>query len=363
MATRNRPAIIERSTTETLEPVTSSQEDQIRSYRRMARFRYETQRRFSNARNGSRTLESQLNPEAELELSQRRRASLVPAETLYSTNWSEPRHRVNQHYSETRILVIGGQQNLSLINQASYSILRQEGVNALVVLRDTRWRDDRSIIGTMEVDLSGDYLASTGIHAVSATPRTISERQGMRWILQPSTTLQIRNPREVRTATLLDDIELPPPPGWGDEENEAVFPSIWEDTPWEEDPFLELEDLPAEPSYDQEEEEEREAYFLGLEDLENDYPSLSLNSVLQDENNQQLPPYWDNNDPGAEEYWQQVVEQVEQLEEQIANTEKITEGIQELAIQEVESSSSVNKEEPNEWLKHMEEAAHVGRTH
>ncbi|KAG6532385.1 hypothetical protein ZIOFF_006225 [Zingiber officinale] len=142
----------------------------------MARLRHEAQRRFSGRTNNTRTLESQLNPEAELELSQQRRASLVHAETLYSTQWSEPRHRVYQHYSETRILVTEGQQNLPLINPESYSILRQEGMqliqlglvmirihalhrrnagtNALVVLRDTRWSDDRSIIGTMEIDLS-----------------------------------------------------------------------------------------------------------------------------------------------------------------------------------------------------------------
>ncbi|XP_074576333.1 uncharacterized protein LOC141832867 [Curcuma longa] len=75
---------------------------------------------------------------------------------------------------------------------------RNAGVNALVVLRDTRWTDDRSIIGTMEVDLSG------GIHAVSAAPRTIAELQGMRWTLQPSSMAQIRVPQEVRTTTLLD---------------------------------------------------------------------------------------------------------------------------------------------------------------
>ncbi|KAG6477908.1 hypothetical protein ZIOFF_061340 [Zingiber officinale] len=478
MATRNRPTISERSITKTTEPVTSSQEDQIRSYRRMAKLQYEAQRRLSNSR-GSRTLECQLNPEAELELSQRQRASLVPAETLYSTNWSEPRHRVYHHYSETRILVTGGQQNLPLINQESYSILRQEGmqlihlglvmirvhalhrrnagVNALVVLRDTRWRDDRSIIGTMEVDLFGgtqlvyiapnilisvedffhhielaiqthkyeewntaesnllitrgligrltntsyagfkynvqnvaDYLASVGIHAVTASPRTITELQGMRWILQPPATSQIRNPQEVRTSTLMDgsislsfqgyqaaknpqarrlssfDIEetrnegeeeftgvfisfieeygqpdtterwdtLGEPsgrydyyvnyttpliqpfipatkPSWGDEDededkytnNEAVFPSIWEDTPWEDDLYFEIEDLPEEPYPDEEEEEEREAYFLGLEDLENDYPTISPTSVLLGEN-QALPIHWDNSDDESNNYGQ-----------------------------------------------------------
>ncbi|KAG6508545.1 hypothetical protein ZIOFF_033919 [Zingiber officinale] len=142
----------------------------------MARLRYEVQRRLSGRRNNTRTLESQLNPEAKLELSQQRRASLVPAETLYSTHWSESRHRVYQHYSETRILVTKGQQNLLLINLESYAVLRQEGMqlihlglvmihihalhrrnagtNALIVLRDTRWNDDKSIIGTMEDDLS-----------------------------------------------------------------------------------------------------------------------------------------------------------------------------------------------------------------
>ncbi|XP_042391959.1 uncharacterized protein LOC121983038 [Zingiber officinale] len=148
---------------------------------------------------------------------------------------------------------------------------RNAGTNALVVLRDTRWSDDRSIIGTMEVDLSegtqliyiapnllisvedfyhhielaiqthgyenwnsaesnllitrgligrltntsnagfryniqnvADYLASTGVNAVPATPRTTTELQGMRWILQPPRIISIRNPQAVRTATLLD---------------------------------------------------------------------------------------------------------------------------------------------------------------
>ncbi|KAG6520018.1 hypothetical protein ZIOFF_017047 [Zingiber officinale] len=224
-----------------------------------------------------------------------------------------------------------------------------------------------------------DYLASTGIHAVSASPRTITELQGMRWILQPPIMSQIRNPQEVRTTTLLDgsislsfqgyqaaknpqtrrvsnfDIEeignegeekfagvvtneyafpsfydeyrypdtndrwdtlgepngkynyyvnyaaspiqpfVPPTkPSWGDEsenedgdddDKEIVLPSIWEDTPWEEDPYFEPEDLPEGEEY-YSEEEDREAYFLGLEDLDNDYPTISPTSVLQEEDTQ-----------------------------------------------------------------------------
>ncbi|XP_042398918.1 uncharacterized protein LOC121989120 [Zingiber officinale] len=297
---------------------------------------------------------------------------------------------------------------------------RNAGTNALIVLRDTRWTDDRSIIGTMEVDLSegtqlvyiapnllisvedfyhhieiaiqthgyeqwnsaesnllitrgligrltntshagfryniqnvADYLASTGINAVPATPRTTAELQGMRWILQPPNTPQIRNPQSVRTTTLLDgsislafsgyrsignprpsnynkdDVEdiheeefagvffheyelgtpdtndrwdtlgeptgrynfyvnyaAPPPapfipptkPCWDDDddnednnEEEVVCPSIWEDTPWEDDPEFDPNDLAEEgsdanePVVNQEEEEDPESYYLGLQ--------------------------------------------------------------------------------------------------
>ncbi|KAG6532384.1 hypothetical protein ZIOFF_006224 [Zingiber officinale] len=484
--TNNRRPNITEAITEVSQPVVSSQEDQIQSYRRMARLRHEAQRRFSGRTNNTRTLESQLNPEAELELSQQRRASLVPAETLYSTQWSEPRHRVYQHYSETRILVTEGQQNLPLINPESYSILRQEGMqliqlglvmihihalhrrnagtNALVVLRDTRWSDDRSITGTMEIDLSedtqlvyiapnllisiedffhhieltiqthgyenwnsaesnllitrgligrltntshagfryniqnvADYLASTGINAVPATPRTTAELQGMRWILQPPLAPQIRNPQAVRTTTLMDgsislafsgyqstgnpkasrfnekdiedihdeefagvlinefpkgkkyktgrwdtlgqpsgkfdyyvnydipkgfaDIELPPPTGWNDEEDndELVFPSIWEDTPWEEDPEFGLNDLtPPDPEGQvlnieeyEVEEDGPETYFLGLQNQETDYPVQA--PLYPDQQTINL----ENSDAESDLYWQQVVQHVEQIEAQL----------------------------------------------
>ncbi|KAG6484144.1 hypothetical protein ZIOFF_060939 [Zingiber officinale] len=515
----------------------------------MARFRYEAQRRLNHTR-GARTLESQLNPEAELELSQRQRASLVPAETLYSVNWSEPRHRVYQHYSETRILVTGGQQNLPLINQESYSILRAEGmqlihlglvmirihalhrrnagVNALVVLRDTRWRDDRSIIGTMEVDLSGgtqlvyiapnmllsiddffnhieiaiqthgyeewntadsnllitrgligrltntsyvgfrynvqnvaDYLASAGIHAVSATPRTIAELQGMKWILQPPNSSQIRNPQEVRTTTLMDgsialsfqgyqatknsttrrmsnfDTEgiqnegeeefagvfietnpsnrwealgepdtnprwdtlgepsgrynfyvnyAAPPPApfipptrsmWDDDDDqstdaaetkvitEVVLPSIWEDTPWEEDPYLDIYGFEEEENHIpneheshiteedyEEDEEDLSVHFLGLENLDIDYP-ISPNTVLLDEQQQVS---WDDSDSESESYWQNIVEQVEHMEDQYFEAQA-TRRMGELSIQE---SSSTENEDDTEQQDVTNEIAHAG---
>ncbi|KAJ4816125.1 polyprotein [Rhynchospora pubera] len=126
-----------------------------------------------------------MNPDAELNISQYRRAQQVPAETLYQTGWSESRHRVYQHYSDERTLVTDGQQvELPFISEESFNRLLQEGlqhlliglimvrlytlhrrsagVNALVLIRDTRWRDDRAVISSMEMDLtSGTQLAYT----------------------------------------------------------------------------------------------------------------------------------------------------------------------------------------------------------
>ncbi|KAJ3705794.1 hypothetical protein LUZ61_009499 [Rhynchospora tenuis] len=161
-------------------------QDQIRGYRLGARLRYEAQRRLpGRSRSYNRTLESQLSPDAELNISQYRRAQQVQAETLYRAGWSENQHRVYQHYSDERVLVPEGQQiELPFITEGSFQTLLQEGlqhlhigmimvrlytlhrknagVNALVLLRDTRWGDSRAVISSMEMDLSsGTQLAYT----------------------------------------------------------------------------------------------------------------------------------------------------------------------------------------------------------
>ncbi|KAJ3706170.1 hypothetical protein LUZ61_009875 [Rhynchospora tenuis] len=161
-------------------------QDQIRGYRLGARLRYEAQRRLpGRSRSYNRTLESQMSPDAELNISQYRRAQQVQAETLYRTGWSENQHRVYQHYSDERVLVTEGQQiELPFITEGSFQTLLQEGlqhlhigmimvrlytlhrrnagVNALVLLRDTRWGDSRAVISSMEIDLSsGTQLAYT----------------------------------------------------------------------------------------------------------------------------------------------------------------------------------------------------------
>ncbi|KAJ3708598.1 hypothetical protein LUZ61_012303 [Rhynchospora tenuis] len=165
---------------------TPTVEDQIRGYRLGSRLRFEAQRRLpGRSRRYQRSLESQMNPDAELSISQYRRAQQVPAETLYQAGWSESQHRVYQHYSDERVLVTDGQQvELPFISDESFNRLLQEGlqhlhiglimvrlytlhrrnagVNALVLLRDTRWRDDRAIISSMEIDLtSGSQLSYT----------------------------------------------------------------------------------------------------------------------------------------------------------------------------------------------------------
>ncbi|AVA17861.1 polyprotein [Birch leaf roll-associated virus] len=181
-------------------------EDQIRDYRRSQRRWYNARRRLRNAvrsltpergrtmsrsasmsststRGSTRwtqgydeTLESELNPDAELQISQRRRARIIPAETLYGALNSEPEHRVYQHYSEQRVSLIDDQQDFRLIQPESYQALVDEGrqhihvgmimvrvsllhridtgIQACIILRDTRFDGNRAIIGAMECDLS-----------------------------------------------------------------------------------------------------------------------------------------------------------------------------------------------------------------
>lgn len=154
-----------------------NQQDQIRDYRRWQRLRHEWNRRTRRNNRPGRALESALNPEAELEWSQRRRANMVPAETLYEAGWNTTNHRVYQHYSEQTVRVTDDhQESLPFINEVSYNQLQREqfslmhtglilvrlqvlhrreaGTMAMVALRQTNWQDDRAIIGAAEVDLS-----------------------------------------------------------------------------------------------------------------------------------------------------------------------------------------------------------------
>jgi len=128
-------------------------------------------------RTPERTLETELNPEEQLHLSHTRRASMLPAEILYSTNWQEPQHRVYQHYSEEDVLITDSneQMGLRLITDQSYQRLIREGrrhihlgivmvrislnhrkfagIKVFLAIRDTRWKGPRGILGTMEIDM------------------------------------------------------------------------------------------------------------------------------------------------------------------------------------------------------------------
>ena len=174
---------------------TPTVEDQIRGYRLGQRMRHELTRRLPRRSQGyNRTLESQMDPDAELNISQFRRAQSVPAEVLYQAGGLTTQHQVYQHYSDQRILVVGSQQlEVPFITQQGFERLqrsglqhlhiglimirlftlhrRAAGVNALVVIRDTRWSDDLSIIGTMEMDLTHDtqlaYIAPNMMLSIS----------------------------------------------------------------------------------------------------------------------------------------------------------------------------------------------------
>ena len=183
-----RPSISNRDQQTQNHEQTPTMEDQIRSYRLGQRVRHSLGQMIPRrSQRYQRTLESQMNPDAELNLSQFRRAQIIPAEVLYQAgNLFRTQHQVYQHYSDRRISVVDNQQLESpFITQEGLEILEREGlqhlhmglimiclftlhrvaagVNALVVIQDTRWSDDRSIIGTMEMDLThGSQLAYIG---------------------------------------------------------------------------------------------------------------------------------------------------------------------------------------------------------
>ncbi|UYC36391.1 polyprotein [Black pepper virus B] len=171
-----------KSSSATASTMTPSQEDQIRDYRRVQQQIRETGKKLkkiiTKQPGYQQTLEQQIDPEQQLALSSQRRASIVPAEILYNSNWSEPQHRVYQHYSERRIRVTQPADvvRLPFITRESYQHIIQEGrqhahlgmilirvhalhrkqagVKVLLSIRDTRWNDVRSILGAMEVDLA-----------------------------------------------------------------------------------------------------------------------------------------------------------------------------------------------------------------
>ncbi|KAG6490170.1 hypothetical protein ZIOFF_051455 [Zingiber officinale] len=178
------------------------------------------------------------------------------------------------------------------------------------------------------------------IHVVAATPRTITELQGMRWTLQPSTVSQIRVPQEnmVFLTQMIDEIPS---------EN------LVEDTPWEEDPNFDTNELSTNI---EDEEEDLSSYFLGLSNLETDYRINSPSSVLPEDDNQQQPPYWDDTDTGSEEYWQQVVEQVEQIEEQFYTTQTNSLPGRMNTLSVHEDTSSTEEGEPNDWLPYINQS-------
>ncbi|KAG6532195.1 hypothetical protein ZIOFF_006034 [Zingiber officinale] len=159
-------------------------EDQIRSYRRNQRRLYNTQqaarrirRQLTGGGTTRYTLEQQLEPEAQLQLSMQERASIVPAEVLYHSRRDDAHHRVYVHRSEEAILVTDNHQvDRNIIQEESFTHLQRsrmqyvhlgvlqvriqilhrqyEGTMALVVFRDNRWQGDQAILATMEVDLT-----------------------------------------------------------------------------------------------------------------------------------------------------------------------------------------------------------------
>ena len=88
MNQRRMPSVLGRSTTTQIQADLPTQEDQIRNYRTTSRRMHNLSRSMKNrfGRSYKRSLEAELNPDQQLEVSRQRRAELVPAEILYGSN-------------------------------------------------------------------------------------------------------------------------------------------------------------------------------------------------------------------------------------------------------------------------------------
>ncbi|CAD5182703.1 unnamed protein product [Musa acuminata subsp. malaccensis] len=189
------------SRTRTQEVSTSTPliEDQIRNYRRNQRRIFNARRRLGqlisrNPNPNIQVLEQQIDPQAQLQLSMRERAAIAPAEILYHSRRDDAHHRVYTHRSEEAMLVTNNQEDRAFIQEQSFDQLirsgmryihlgilqtriqtlhrQEEGTLALLVFRDNRWADDRSIIATMEVDLTrGSQL----VYVVLDTMMTVGD--------------------------------------------------------------------------------------------------------------------------------------------------------------------------------------------
>ncbi|QED42803.1 ORF3 [Dioscorea badnavirus A] len=157
-------------------------EDQIQEYRSNKRRLYNLSqgarklKRKIKGEKYSRTLEQHIDPNVQLKLSMKERASLVPAEVLYHNRQDNHNHKVYVHRSEEVLRVVENQVDRPFIHEESFQALQQsgmefihigilqvrlqimhrvdEGTMALVVFRDNSWRGNKAIIALMEVDLS-----------------------------------------------------------------------------------------------------------------------------------------------------------------------------------------------------------------
>ncbi|ADN88182.1 polyprotein [Pineapple bacilliform CO virus] len=162
-------------------------EDQIWGYRWTQRACYEAQeagRRLANIgrtilgmQPREHTLAMVIDPEAELQRSMSERARTVPAEVLYMTRRDNIHHRVYYFRCEERMRVLDSdQQDRTFITPEAFEHLKEAGFEyihlgilqvrfqilhrryagtmAFIAYRDTRWDNRKSIIATMEVDLS-----------------------------------------------------------------------------------------------------------------------------------------------------------------------------------------------------------------
>ncbi|KAG6493275.1 hypothetical protein ZIOFF_048254 [Zingiber officinale] len=213
-------------------------EDQIRSYRRNQRRLYNTQqaaRRIGRQLTGGTpsryTLEQQLEPEVQLQLSMQERAAIVPAEVLYHSRRDDTHHRVYVHRSEEAILVTDNLQvDRHFIQEESFAQFQRSrmqyihlGVLQISILARgyEAWQNSeanllvtRGMVGRLsntpnvgfiyEVQEVVDYLTSHGVNALPGRRFSTRNLQGLNWVINPTQISIPMQPAEVNSQTMMD---------------------------------------------------------------------------------------------------------------------------------------------------------------
>ncbi|KAG6528329.1 hypothetical protein ZIOFF_010482 [Zingiber officinale] len=151
------------------------------------------------------TLEQQIEPEAQLQLSMQERASIVPAEVLYYSRRDDAHHGVYVHRSEEAMLVTDNHQaDRNFIQKESFHQLRRSGMHYIHLGVLQVGFQTPNVSFAYEIQGVVDYLTSYGVKALPGRSFSTSRLQGLNWTINPTQIAIPMQPAKVNSQTMMD---------------------------------------------------------------------------------------------------------------------------------------------------------------